>query len=112
MGWGRLEAKRDILSKGLADAGLEVLPADGTYFVTADFRPLLKNMEGFNGTDEEFCRTITTEAKVAAVPMSAFYSKDSGDVPTHLARFCFCKQDGILIEASERLAGWAKGRAA
>ena len=109
---GALEAKRDILSKGLADAGLEVLPADGTYFVTADFRPLLKNMEGFNGTDEEFCRTITTEAKVAAVPMSAFYSAASEGVPTHLARFCFCKQDGILIEASERLAGWAKGRAA
>ncbi len=104
---GALEAKRDILSKGLAEAGFEVLPADGTYFVTADFRPL-----GFNGTDEEFCRAITEQAKVAAVPMSAFYSNDSGDAPTHLARFCFCKQDGILTEASKRLADWAKARAA
>ena len=100
---GSLEEKRDLLSKGLAEAGLDVLPADGTYFVTADFRPL-----GFNGTDEEFCRAITEQAKVAAVPMSAFYSKDTSDAPTHLARFCFCKQDGILTEASARLSRWAK----
>ena len=104
---GSLEEKRDLLSKGLVDAGFDVLPADGTYFVTADFRPL-----GFNGTDEEFCKEITEHAKVAAVPMSAFYSGDSPNVPRHLARFCFCKQDGILTEASKRLADWAKARAA
>ena len=104
---GSLEEKRDLLSKGLTDAGFDVLPANGTYFVTADFRPL-----GFNGTDEEFCKEITEHAKVAAVPMSAFYSGDSPNVPRHLARFCFCKQDGILTEASKRLADWAKARTA
>ena len=100
-----LEAKRDILAKGLADAGFDVLPADGTYFISADFRPL-----GFNGTDEEFCREITMKAKVAAIPLSAFYS--SPDAPRHLARFCFCKQDAILEEASARLKAFARGGAA
>lgn len=98
-----LEAKRDMLARGLQDAGLDVLPADGTYFISADFRSL-----GFKGTDEEFCREITVKAKVAAIPLSAFYS--SSDAPRHLARFCFCKQDNILKEASARLKAYAEGR--
>ncbi|MEM7120687.1 MAG: aminotransferase [Pseudomonadota bacterium] len=93
---GDMQAKRDRLSAGLARAGFDVLPSGGTYFVSADFRPL-----GFNGTDEEFCRLITLEAGVTAVPVSAFYR--TGEVH-HLARFCFSKQDDILDEASDRLA--------
>ena len=93
---GDLQAKRDRRSAGLARAGFDVLPSGGTYFVSADFRPL-----GFNGTDEEFCRMITLEAGVTAVPVSAFYR--TGAVQ-HLARFCFSKQDDILDEASDRLA--------
>jgi aspartate/methionine/tyrosine aminotransferase len=97
-----LEAKRDILAQGLKDAGFDVLPTDGTYFISADFRPL-----GFNGTDEEFCRDITMKAKVAAIPLSAFYA-DQSIAPHHLARFCFCKQDEILLESSRRLGAYAK----
>ncbi len=100
-----LEAKRDLLAKGLKEAGFDVLPADGTYFISADFRPL-----GFTGTDDEFCREITMKAKVAAIPLSAFYS--SPDAPRHLARFCFCKQDAILEEASARLKAFTRGGAA
>ena len=73
------------------------LPCQGTYFITADFRPL-----GFNGDDEAFCRHITTEAGVTAVPVSAFYQDDP---PRHFARFAFCKQDAVLDEAVARLAG-------
>lgn len=90
------QAKRDRLSRGLARVGFDVLPSGGTYFVSADFRPL-----GFNGDDVAFCRHITTEAKVAAVPVSAFYA---GPAPKHLARFCFCKRDAVLDEAVDRLA--------
>ncbi|MEX1154417.1 aminotransferase [Parvibaculum sp.] len=104
-----LEAKRDLLARGLAEAGLDVLPTDGTYFISADFRSLLKNKEGFNGTDDEFCRDITVKAKVSAIPLSAFYA-DPARAPHHLARFCFCKQDAVLIEASARLKAYAKER--
>ncbi|MEQ8266748.1 MAG: aminotransferase [Parvibaculum sp.] len=99
-----LEAKRDLLAKGLKAAGFDVLPADGTYFISADFRPL-----GFNGTDEEFCRDITVKAKVAAIPLSSFYAPGAAHAPRHLARFCFCKQDAILTEASSRLLSYSKG---
>ena len=92
-----LQRKRDHLAKGLADIGFELLPTHGTYFITTDFRPL-----GFNGTDEDFCRHITVEAGVTAVPVSAFYD-DIGKAPRHLARFCFCKHDATLDAALERL---------
>ena len=93
---GDLEAKRNLLKEGLEKVGFEVMDCGGTYFINADFRPL-----GFNGTDEEFCRLITLEAGVTAVPVSAFYSGPGVD---HFARFCFCKEDEILEEAVARLA--------
>lgn len=100
---GALEAKRDLLAKGLVAAGFEVLPTDGTYFISADISGF-----GFNGTDEDFCREITVNAKVAAIPLSAFYPAGSAQAPRHLVRFCFCKQDEILIEASRRLLAWSQ----
>ena len=98
---GAMQAKRDRLAAGLEGAGFEVLASGGTYFLSVDIRSV-----GFNGDDEEFCRHITTEAGVTAVPVSAFY-QDS-DV-NHFARFCFCKQDAILDEAAARLAKYFKG---
>jgi len=91
-----LEAKRDRLSAGLSAIGFGVLPAMGSYFVTADFSPL-----GFAGDDVAFCRHITLEAGVTAIPVSAFYE---GAAPGHYARFDFCKGDALLDEAAARLA--------
>lgn len=90
-----LQSKRDRLRGGLAAAGFKVLPCEGTYFLIADFRPT-----GFKGDAAAFCRHITIKAGVTAVPVSAFYQNaDAG----HFARFCFCKDDGILDEAIDRL---------
>lgn len=102
---GSLEAKRDLLAKGLAEAGFEVMTADGTYFLNVDFTPL-----GYNEPDTEFCKRITKEAGVAAIPLSAFYA-DSETAPRNLIRFCFCKKDEILEEAITRLKRFAKGKA-
>ena len=93
-----LEAKRDLLAAGLTRIGMDVLPVHGSYFITADFRPL-----GFDGDDVAFCRHITEAAKVTAVPVTAFY--DGPEPPTHYARFAFCKQDAVLEEAVARLEG-------
>ncbi len=93
------QAKRDRLGAGLEAAGFEVMASQGTYFLTVDIRSV-----GFNGDDEAFCRHITAEAGVAAVPVSAFYQhgpRESG--VNHFARFCFCKQDTLLDEATARL---------
>lgn len=90
-----LAARRDRLSEGLSRIGFGVLPAQGSYFVTADFTPL-----GFSGDDVAFCRHITEHAKVAAIPVTAFYE---GAAPSHYARFAFCKRFEVLDEAIARL---------
>jgi aspartate/methionine/tyrosine aminotransferase len=99
---GDLAAKRDLLSAGLKNLGFNVLPADGSYFLTADLEGL-----PFNGTDIEFCRAITEHAGVAAIPVSAFYAADP---PLHYARFAFCKKDDVLQEALARLASYLAAR--
>ncbi|NKB59125.1 MAG: aminotransferase [Alphaproteobacteria bacterium] len=90
-----MQAKRDRFGLGLARLGFDVIDCQGTYFITADFRPL-----GFEGDDVEFCRHITVEAGVTAVPVSAFYLENG---PSHFVRFCFCKKDEVLDAAVERL---------
>lgn len=90
-----MQAKRDRVAVGLARVGFDVIDCQGTYFITADFRPL-----GFDGDDVEFCRHMTVEAGVTAVPVSAFYLENG---PTHFVRFCFCKKDEVLDAAIERL---------
>ena len=90
-----MQARRDHLADGLRDVGFEVTPCQGTYFLTTDFRPL-----GYNGTDTDFCKYLTVEAGVAAVPVSAFYT--SGD-DGYFARFSFCKKAETIDEAIRRL---------
>ncbi len=92
----KMQAGRDRLAAGLARAGFAVLPCHGSYFLDADFRPL-----GFTGDDVAFCRVMTAEAGVTAIPVSAFYE---GEAPRHYARFAFCKRPEVLDEACARLA--------
>jgi aspartate/methionine/tyrosine aminotransferase len=94
-----LQAKRDKLGAGLARLGFDVLPTKGSYFITTDFRPL-----GFNGDDVAFCQTLTEEAKVTAIPVTAFYASE--DAPSHYARFAFCKGDAVIDEALARMEAW------
>jgi len=93
-----MERNRDLLGAGLARAGFRVLPCDGTYFVNADFGALDAARD-----DMEFCRNLAVAAKVAAIPVSAFYDARSPDVPRKLARFCFCKETALLEEAVARM---------
>ncbi len=99
-----LAARRDRITEGLTRIGFTVLPAQGSYFVTADFTPL-----GFNGDDVAFCRHITEQAKVTAIPVSAFYD---GAAPGHYARFAFCKKFEVIDEAVARLAAHFEGASA
>jgi aspartate/methionine/tyrosine aminotransferase len=89
-----LAGKRDHLTRGLAAAGLSVLPSAGTYFLTVDLAPL--------GLDDDaaFCRRLVKEAGVAAIPVSAFYAE--GGVRS-VIRFCFAKKEETLDEAVKRL---------
>jgi len=90
-----MQDRRDDLVAGLTEAGFAVLPSEGTYFVTADIRPL-------GGTDGiEFCRTLPERCGVVAVPTQVFY--DHQNAGRHLIRFAFCKRADVIEEAAGRL---------
>ncbi|MFF4592502.1 pyridoxal phosphate-dependent aminotransferase [Amycolatopsis sp. NPDC001319] len=90
-----LQDKRDRLSAGLADAGFAVRPSSGTYFVTADVRPL-----GFTDA-AELAWELPERVGVAAVPVKVF--TDHPDEWKHLLRFAFCKRNEVIDEAVARL---------
>ncbi len=104
-----LAARRDYLTHGLTALGFKVLPAAGTYFLTADFSGVQ-----FVGDDVAFCRYLVETLGVATVPLSAFYDSSvydssvdksavSDPIPRHYIRFCFAKTDADLAEALRRL---------
>ncbi|MET9728096.1 pyridoxal phosphate-dependent aminotransferase [Streptomyces zaomyceticus] len=90
-----LEAKRDLLSDGLAQAGFAVYRPAGTYFVTTDIRPLGAE-DGF-----AFCRSLPERAGVVAIPNAVFYDDREAGAP--FVRFAFCKKTEVLEEAVSRL---------
>jgi methionine aminotransferase len=89
------QRKRDLFRDSLANSRFTLLPADGTYFQCVRYDAISSILE------TEFAQWLTTEIKVAAIPVSAFYAqgRESG-----IVRFCFAKQDQTLRHALERLA--------
>jgi N-succinyldiaminopimelate aminotransferase len=88
-------ARRDRLLASLHAAGFEAWTPEGAYFICSEVTRF-----GFP-SDEAFCRWLTTEAGVAAIPLSAFYARTP--VTPQVARFAFCKSDAVLDEAARRL---------
>ncbi|HWD29881.1 MAG TPA: aminotransferase [Rhizomicrobium sp.] len=89
-----LQAKRDKLAAGIAALGFEVLPCEGTYFLTANIRGLT------NEPDLAFCERLVKEAGVALIPLSVFFSDGTPDT---MVRFAFCKKHAVIDEALARL---------
>ena len=89
------QRKRDLFRAGLAQTRFRLLPSTGSYFQCVDYAAISDLSE------EAFCRWLTAEAGVAAIPVSAFYQ---GGFEQRLARFCFAKKDETLNLALERLA--------
>ncbi len=89
------QRKRDLFRAGLAGSRFELLPADGTYFQCVRYGAISPMPEA------AFAEWLTTEIKVAAIPVSPFYrqARESG-----IVRFCFAKKDETLAMALQRLA--------
>lgn len=88
--------ERYTLLRGILEGvGLPTLPVEGSYFISADISAL-----GYHD-DRAFCRWLTTELGVAAIPTSAFYMNPAAAPP--FARFCFAKKLETLQAAGERL---------
>jgi len=90
----RLQGNRDVLAEGLSEIGFDVLPSEGTYFLTARIDGLS------NEKDLAFCDRMIRDAGVAAIPLSSFFAAGTPDI---YVRFAFCKQRALLEEALKRL---------
>ncbi len=91
---GFYQRKRDLFLAGLQRSRLRPLHTQGSYFQVVDYSAVSALPEA------EFCRWLTREAGVAAIPMSAFYD---GGFEQGLVRLCFAKRDETLGAALERL---------
>ena len=92
------QAKRDFFKAGLSKTKFKLLPTPGTYFQCVDYSSL--NIPQAKLNEADFCKWLTSEVGVAAIPVSAFYenSTESGVI-----RFCFAKQEETLTRALQRL---------
>jgi methionine aminotransferase len=89
------QRKRDLFRAGLAATRLRALVTSGSYFQCVDYSAVSDLPEA------DFCKWLTTEIGVAAIPLSAFYQDG---FEQRIARFCFAKKDETLQLALARLA--------
>ena len=88
------QRKRDLFRAGLANTRFKLLPSEGSYFQCVD----ISDVSDLNESD--FCKWLTSEVGVAAIPLSAFYSSGFDQ---RVVRFCFAKKDETLNAALARL---------
>lgn len=100
----RMQEKRDQLNNALRQAGFIVGQCEGTYFLTVDIQSL-----GYED-DRAFCDEIVQHAKVAAIPISAFYLPNANQIPRNFVRFCFCKRPETIELAGRRLFSYINNR--
>jgi methionine aminotransferase len=89
------EAKRDRFRAQLETTRFKPLPVPGGYFQLVDYSAVS------DLPDAEFCRWLTLEKGVAAIPLSPFY--ETPPAGQRLARLCFAKNETTLDAAIERL---------
>lgn len=115
------QQRRDLLYKGLEEAGLRPILPQGAFFILCDVSNISLSKESdiqkikdwntdgeihcdtstFNLHDYNFCRSLSIQHNVTAIPTSAFYLNKSDN--TTWARFAFCKDDQTLLNAIENL---------
>ena len=88
------QRKRDLFLSGLEKTKFKVLNSQGTYFQCVDIS------EVSDLTEADFCKWLTAEVGVAAIPLSAFYVHGFDQ---RVVRFCFAKKDETLLAALSRL---------
>jgi N-succinyldiaminopimelate aminotransferase len=94
-----LQARRDLLLAGLAEAGITAYVPQGTYFASASVRDL-----GWSD-GLEFCLALPERAGVVAIPTQVFYDDPADpDGGRHLVRFAFCKAGEVIEDGLTRLA--------
>ncbi|WP_432713316.1 methionine aminotransferase [Pedobacter sp.] len=88
------QEKRDSFRNMLAQTKFELLPCKGSYFQCVTYKKISQE------SDVALVTRLIKEFGVAAIPLSAFYSRNTD---SYVLRFCFAKKQETLEKAVERL---------
>ena len=88
------QKKRDYFTELIRDSKFTIIPSFGTYFQLLDYGSISTE------TEMEFAIRLTSEYKIASIPVSAFYHKKEDN---KVLRFCFAKKEKTLEKAAKIL---------
>lgn len=88
------QTKRDLFLHHLKNSSFEIHPAEGTYFQLLNFRHLNYN------SDWQTAVELTSTKGITGIPCSFFYPNKTDE---GVLRFCFAKEDALLIKAADIL---------
>lgn len=91
---GFYQEKRDYFRKLLKGSNFKLMPCQGSYFQLLNYSKITQEK------DTDFAIRLTKENKIASIPVSVFYHKQTDN---QLLRFCFAKQNETLEKAAEKL---------
>ena len=88
------QQKRDFFLQAMSGTRFKPLHCAGTYFQLFSYGHLSDE------SDLDFCKRLTTEFGVAAIPVSSFYSDGRDE---KVIRLCFAKTEDLLEQAGKLL---------
>jgi methionine transaminase len=92
--------KRDFFLDAIEGSLFRPLLSEGSYFQLCDYSQISTE------PDVDFCRRLTMECGVAAIPVSVFYHSKRDE---KIIRFCFAKKEETLERAAKLLREIGKG---
>ena len=92
--------KRDFFLDAIEGSLFRPLLSEGSYFQLCDYSQISTE------PDVDFCRRLTMEYGVAAIPVSVFYHSKRDE---KIIRFCFAKKEETLERAAKLLREIGKG---
>jgi len=87
--------KRDAFLQAMSATRFRPLHCAGTYFQLFDYSAISDE------PDLDFCKRLTTDFGVAAIPVSSFFSDLKDE---KVIRLCFAKTEDLLQQAGEKLS--------
>lgn len=89
------QRKRDLFVQALEASAFRFVPSQGTFFQNVSYGHLSQE------NDYDLAVRLTKQIGVASIPVSVFYHRKDDHKQL---RFCFAKDDTMLLEAAERLS--------
>jgi len=89
------QRKRDYFLEKIAGSRFKEIPSKGTYFQLLDYSNISKEK------DTEFVKKLIKVHKLAAIPLTPFYSGNPDEI--NILRFCFAKKEETIDKAAEIL---------